>query len=199
MTTRVLHVFIKNPVLGQVKTRLAATIGPVQALAIYRELLRHTREQTQQVEAERWLWYSEAIPESDEWPSADFHKQLQEGEDLGARMAQAFAAGSDFSAQVIIGSDCPQLQAAHLNQAFALLEVHPFVLGPAKDGGYYLLGLRQPTPALFSDMRWSTPTVAAETLHRIEQMGGGHALLPTLSDVDTLADWQAYGWPLPKD
>jgi hypothetical protein len=92
---------------------------------------------------------------------------------------------------VIIGSDCPDLTGDLILKAFIALETHEFVIGPARDGGYYLLGMRQPTPALFAGKRWSTDSVLAETLETIRQLGGRGYLLPVLSDVDEVADLPA--------
>lgn len=188
-----LVIFIKNPVPGRVKTRLAADLGHEQALSIYRQLLAHTRAQALACAAERLLFYSDTIDEQDEWPAAFFAKHLQQGSDLGARMAHALGqalAGAERA--VLIGSDIPGLTADILAQAFDLLEGHDFVLGPAADGGYYLIGMRQPAAAVFEGIIWSTPTVLQATLERIQALGGSCSFLPTLSDIDTAADWQAW-------
>jgi rSAM/selenodomain-associated transferase 1 len=190
---RRLVIFIKNPVYGRVKTRLAADLGNEQALSIYRQLLAHTRTQALACAAERLLFYSDTIDEPDEWPVAFFSKHLQQGSDLGARMAHALGqalAGGERA--VLIGSDIPGLTAGILTQAFDLLDTHDFVLGPAADGGYYLIGMRQPAAAVFENITWSTPTVLQATLERIQALGGSCGLLPTLSDIDTAADWQAW-------
>lgn len=188
-----LVIFIKNPVPGRVKTRLAADLGHEQALSIYRQLLAHTRAQALACAAERLLFYSDTIDEQDEWLAVFFAKHLQQGSDLGARMAHALGqalAGAERA--VLIGSDIPGLTADILAQAFDLLEGHDFVLGPAADGGYYLIGMRQPAAAVFEGIIWSTPTVLQATLERIQALGGSCSFLPTLSDIDTAADWQAW-------
>lgn len=190
---RRLIIFIKNPVQGRVKTRLAASLGDAQALAIYRQLLAHTRAQALACTAERLLFYSDTIDEQDEWPAAFFTKQLQQGADLGARMAHAIGQALDEAAQaVLIGSDIPGLRAEMLEEAFAALDTHDFVLGPATDGGYYLIGMRQPQPTVFENIEWSTATVFAETSRRIAALAASCHLLPSLSDIDTAADWQAW-------
>ncbi|MCB0620135.1 MAG: glycosyltransferase, partial [Saprospiraceae bacterium] len=97
---------------------------------------------------------------------------------------------------VIIGSDCPQLQASIVEEAFARLEEFPVVLGPAQDGGYYLLGLHRPEPSLFHDISWSTESVLEQTLQRVAALGQEAFLLPRLSDIDRAADWERYGWEL---
>jgi rSAM/selenodomain-associated transferase 1 len=193
--TNSLLIFIKNPVLGKVKTRLAATLGAEQALAIYHELLRHTRKTSLQIDAARFLYYSDSIDLDDDWNSNDFNKKIQYGHDLGARMAHAFETALNTSSKVvIIGSDCPLLEPAHLALAFEKLEEYPFVIGPALDGGYYLLGMRNFFPPLFQDMTWSNDAVLTNTLKRIERSEQSYFLLPALPDVDTEADWKKYGW-----
>jgi len=195
--TNSLLIFIKNPVLGKVKTRLAVTIGDEQALAIYHELLRHTRETSLQIDAARFLYYSDHIDLDDDWNSADFNKKIQHGVDLGARMANAFEAALKTSSKVvIIGSDCPLLEPVHLRMAFEKLEEYPLVIGPALDGGYYLLGMRNFFPTLFQDMTWSNAAVLTNTLERIKRLEQQYFLLPELPDVDTEEDWKQYGWAL---
>ncbi len=200
MSQRALLIFIKNPVAGKVKTRVARTAGPERALAIYRELLRHTRQVALQLPAERYVYYDNHLPEDDDWPAVHFHRRVQQGVDLGERMWLAFhEALQTHERALLIGSDCPRLAPAHLEQAFDLLDRHDVVLGPALDGGYYLIGLKQPQPALFTYIEWSTPLVLQRTVERIEQEGLSHALIEPLPDVDTEEDWDRFGWPLPGE
>ncbi len=193
---RTLILFIRNPEWGKVKTRLAKGVGNEKALAIYQELLRHTRDISRAVSARRLLYYTPFIPGKDEWPEAEFEKRIQAKEgDLGSRMQKAFEEALQSSRRVlIIGSDCPLLTTNHIEQAFDLLEEHPYVLGPATDGGYYLLGMREPTPELFAGMPWSTDQVADLTLGRIRELGASCGMLPTLPDIDFAEDWETYGW-----
>ena len=190
----VLLIFIKNPVLGKVKTRLARTVGDAEALRIYLLLLEKTRQAALDARAGRRLYYSDRIEAEDAWAGADFKKFVQHGPDLGARMAgafrQSFADGADRA--VIIGSDCPELDGVLLNEAFSLLERHDFVLGPTPDGGYYLLGMRVFEPSVFEGIAWSTESVRAATLEKIGALGKTCALLPERSDVDTEADWRKF-------
>lgn len=186
-----LILFIRNPELGKVKTRLAASIGDEEALNIYRFLLDHTRRIALEVQTKRMLFYSENIVQNDEWDEAFFEKHLQHHGDLGERMHQAFQKAFETGAQkvVIAGSDCPELEAGILNEAFDLLDTHDAVLGPSQDGGYYALGLKAPLPEIFENMVWSTETVFSETLTRLKNTGKSCALLPVLNDVDTEEDW----------
>lgn len=187
-----LLIFIKNPRLGHVKTRLARTVGEAEALRIYRVLLEKTRRAALGTAAQRWLFYSDCIEKRDGWRARDFTKRVQtQSPDLGLRMEnafrEAFAAGAKRA--VIIGSDCPQLSPEILQAAFQQLENEDFVLGPATDGGYYLLGMRAFRPEVFHGVAWSTEAVLAQTMQRIHALGASVALLPELTDVDTEADW----------
>ncbi len=196
-TTQALLIFIKNAVAGKVKTRLANTVGETRALSIYRALLQHTRNVALGVEADRQLFYSDQVESNDEWPAEDFEKFVQQGPDLGARMHEAFQ--SAFKAHdrvVIIGSDCATLTSQIVNDAFAALEQHDFVIGPALDGGYYLLGMRFFTPVLFENVTWSTDSVFTQTINKINTLGQSYTLLPELSDIDYEEDWNKYGWVL---
>lgn len=190
-----LLIFIKNPEKGKVKTRLAATVGDERALKIYRALLKYTRNLALEVASERYLFYSRFIEENDEWSGRQFHKKLQEGKDLGERMYRAFEWTLERHGKaVIIGSDCATLTPAIVEEAFRRLDDHDCVIGPATDGGYYLLGLRETRPELFRDIPWSTDQVRSLTIERIEALGQTYFLLPELSDIDRAEDWDEYGW-----
>ena len=195
-----LLVFARVPALGQVKTRLAAGVGDTAALAIYHELAGITRAAIAEAGVPTTVWLAgtagpqPTAAEAQEW--AGLASCSQQTGDLGQRMAMAFAAAFATGAErvAIIGTDCPGLRAAHLAKAFALLSQNDVVLGPATDGGYYLLGLRQPQPELFEHKAWSTATVLADTLADAQRLGCRVALLPELHDVDTaddLASWRA--------
>jgi len=184
-----LIIFIKNPVEGKVKTRLAKDIGHTQSLIIYKYLLAHTRNISSSVSANRLLFY-DARPVRDEWPENDFEKFSQSGENLGSRMFNAFqtAANKGNKRMIIIGSDCIQLTSKLIKDAFNKLERHDFVIGPAKDGGYYLIGMKYPEERLFINKRWSTHTVFSDTLKDIKEMSKTVSVLPVLSDIDIFAD-----------
>lgn len=197
-----LLIFIKNPMLGQAKTRLAATVGDDRALQIYEALLGHTREIALQVEAERLLFYSHFIDIDDAWSPRQFTKQLQAAGDLGQRMTAGFREAfsqSHIQKAVIIGSDCASLTPQIVTAAYHALDTHDFVIGPATDGGYYLLGMRDFHPEVFQDIAWSTEHVAQQTIDRITALGKSYTEVATLSDIDYEEDWARYGWPLPGD
>lgn len=193
-----LIIFIKNPQLGRVKTRLAATVGDEAALLFYKKLLCHTRSVAEAVEAKRWLFYSEFLDENDGWDRAFFQKKAQTGQDLGEKMANAFAEISLFQPEngpapmVIIGSDCAQLTPEILREAFFVLKKNDFVIGPALDGGYYLLGMNRPHRSVFEKIEWSSSSVFSETMKKIGDLGSSVHVLPALSDIDTEADWQQF-------
>jgi rSAM/selenodomain-associated transferase 1 len=187
-----LLIFIRNPELGKVKTRLARTLGDPEALRIYHILLGKTRDAAMGCVADRVLFYSDFVDMQDAWPASFFHKRVQHSGDLGARMESAFQKAFHSGAEkaVIIGSDCPELTGEVLQQAFDLLDTADFVLGPVPDGGYYLLGMKALESSVFYDIEWSTETVREKTIEKIRAAGKTFSLLPMLSDVDTEADWR---------
>lgn len=192
---RALIIFIRTPELGKVKTRLAKSVGDEQALRIYMALLAHTRVVAQAVRAQRLLFYSEHIDRQDDWPESAFLKFRQEGEDLGQRMQHAFETTlHQAESAVIVGSDIPGLSCGIIETAFEQLETHDFVIGPARDGGYYLLGMKSLQPELFRGISWSTSRVFADTVSKMERLGKSCALAPLLSDVDEAEDWEREGW-----
>ncbi len=191
---RTLLIFIRNPEPGKVKTRLARTTGDAEALRIYQILLDKTRQAALEVQAERWLLYSDFLDQADAWPADSFQKMVQHSGDLGERMAQAFQAAFAAGARqvVIIGSDCPDLTGSILEQAFRALKTADCVVGPVPDGGYYLLGMRAFEASFFQNIAWSTDTVRSTTLERMAAAGKTCILLPMFTDVDTEEDW--LGW-----
>lgn len=194
---RALIIFVRNPEKGKVKTRLAKTLGEDQALAIYKALLAKTRAVAEGVDALRLLFYSVQVRENDDWPGSKFEKRQQQGNDLGERMAHAFEVALNLAdAAIIVGSDIAQIDTSIIEHAFAALSSHDYVIGPALDGGYYLLGMKRPSPELFRGMEWSTNQVAKITQERILETGGTLAFAPTLSDIDFAEDWEKHGWEI---
>ena len=192
---RALIIFVRNPEKGKVKTRLAKGVGEDKALAIYKALLTKTRTVAEGVDALRLLFYSVQIRTDDSWPNDAFEKRQQEGEDLGARMAYAFdTALQEAESAIIVGSDIAQISTPIIENAFSLLEVKDYVLGPSIDGGYYLLGMKQPSHFLFQNMEWSTDQVSRTTQDRILERNCSLGFAPTLSDIDYAEDWEKYGW-----
>jgi rSAM/selenodomain-associated transferase 1 len=183
-------VFLRAPELGKVKTRLAATMGDERALVLYERLLEHTVNTVAKSNTSKQAWYADAVPLGDRCAALGFEVHAQRGVDLGERMQHAFheAFGNGFDKVVIIGTDLPDMSTTLLADAFDRLGTHDAVLGPARDGGYYLLGLRSMEASLFRNKTWSGPSVAADTIADLELAGRSLAVLPMLIDVDTEAD-----------
>lgn len=189
-------IFLKAPVVGQVKTRLARGVGDEEALAIYRHLV----ERQMGALPEDWpveIHYTPvgAKDMMREWlgerARGGYWPQVEGG--LGERLAhatkEAFARGA--SAVVLIGGDCPELGEAELREAAMQLAVSDVVLGPTRDGGYYLLGMKQPHLGLFEGIAWGTSQVAESTRAVIREQGWTKTELLLLRDVDTQEDWAA--------
>lgn len=191
---RALVVFVRHPVLGKVKTRLAAGIGQHAALAFYEESLAHTREVLLSISADLHVFYSDEVAHGDIWTGARFFRHRQLGADLGERMADAFAQMERLGYEriVLIGSDLPQLQPDHLEKAFEALEEHELVFGPATDGGYWLIGCCEARIQLFENKRWSTGSVLADSLADCERNSWTYHLLEELNDIDTAEDLREF-------
>lgn len=187
-----LIIFVKNPIPGQVKTRIARTVGDAKAVTVYQHLLRYTQQLIQSFSGQPVVYYGDFVNPDDGWNTYD--KQLQTSGDLGERMANAFqeqfAAGA--TKVVIIGSDCLTITPDHLTRAFAALDTADIVIGPATDGGYYLLGMKRVQPFLFQDMPWSQPELRQLTELAILQHGLTFAPLETLNDIDEWSDYEPY-------
>lgn len=192
-TDRSLIIFVRRPELGKVKTRLAATVGNEKALAIYEELLMHTFLIAQNVNADKHVFYHEHIVEDDCWSAEGFTKHMQVNADLGGKMQHAFETvlNMGYKNCIIIGSDCFQLTTQLIEDAFTFLEQNDVVIGPANDGGYYLLGMKKMFSFLFTNKEWSTSSVFDDTINDIEKNNLQLAILPELIDVDTEEDWLA--------
>jgi hypothetical protein len=192
MKKEVVLVFQKNEVLGKVKTRLAAGVGEEQALEIYRYLLNKTYLALKEITVPVTTYFSEFIPENPIYSAEN--KLVQVGGDLGERMKNAFAAHLETGIEkvVLIGTDCPSLEGIHLVQAFEALEHSDLVLGPARDGGYYLIGMKRRADFLFEGITWSSELVLSQTLILAAEQGLHSSLLPILEDIDSPEDWERY-------
>lgn len=189
---KALIIFTRNPELGQCKTRLAKTVGDEVALKIYKYLLQHTSTVSQNVKADKYVFYSENIMKNDSWNDTVFRKKLQYGTDLGSRMQNAFSElfGLGYEHIMIIGSDLLDLDQNRIEHAFQQLNHHDIVIGPSKDGGYYLLGMKLMHEQLFKNKAWSTETVLKETLNDLQNYDV--KLLEELNDIDTFEDMKNY-------
>lgn len=186
-----LIIFVRNPEIGKVKTRLAADVGNKKALDIYKELLQHTFNIASQVNADKFIFYHEKILQHDIWNAPDFHKKLQASGDLGDKMKTAFQElfTIGYKEVIIIGSDCLQLTPVIIEDGFTMLRENDAVIGPAKDGGYYLLGMWAMHGFIFKNKAWSTSSVFDQTMAELQQHQLTVGLLPQLTDVDTQEDW----------
>ena len=190
MSNPLLIIFVKNPEKGKVKTRLAADVGEDRALEIYKQLLDHTHSITVDLDVVKKVYYSQRIDNGDLWDIGQYEKFVQSGDGLGEKMASAFTDGfkEDHGSICIIGSDCFEITEQIINEAFEQLTSNDVVVGPANDGGYYLLGMNTYHPQLFEGKTYSTSSVLRELLDEIESLNLTVFKLPTLNDVDTVAD-----------
>jgi len=186
-----LIIFVRKPVLGKVKTRLATSVGDENALLVYRHLLAHTKSITQELAINKFVFYADEIDNNDLWNG--YEKHLQSGNDLGERMKNAFKLllKEGFKKIIIIGSDCLEMDSNLLNNAFKELEKTDVVVGPAIDGGYYLLGMKNDHSFLFDIRNWSTDTVYADTINLVNANKLSFIALTKLNDVDTVDDLPA--------
>jgi len=188
MPKNLLLVFTRNPELGKVKTRLAKTVGNATALKIYTFLLKRTRDIVVKVAADKAVYYSVKVRENDIWDASIFQKHQQVGEDLGIRMLHAFKNGfkTGYEKVMVIGSDLYDLTAETIENAFIALENNEVVIGPAEDGGYYLLGMNSLEEKVFKNKEWGTETVRKDTLEDLKDKKV--FLLGELNDVDVFED-----------
>lgn len=186
---KVTLLFAKAPAPGRVKTRLSPPFSPEQAAALYRAFAADSLAAAESVAGARTVL---AYEPHEDWPDPSWLRVPapewfpQEGADLGRRLAaatgRAFLDGAD--RVVVVGSDSPHLPTPLIEEAFARLATAPLVLGPARDGGYYLVGLREPAPSLFDDVPWSGPDVLKTTLARAAELHWSAHMLDELEDVD---------------
>jgi uncharacterized protein len=186
--------FVKAPVRGQVKSRLAAVLGDDTTRELYRNFCLDILDTLEQTGLPVRICYYP--PDSGNavagWMGPGHEYLPQEGRDVGERMENAFrqAFSRGFSRAVLIGSDIPDLPAPFFSDAMAALLSYDAVIGPARDGGYYLIGFRNDTflPGVFSGIPWSTGTVFRSTMHAFGQAGQRVHALPLWQDVDTMED-----------
>lgn len=183
-----LLIFTRNPELGKCKTRLAASVGDRTALEIYTFLLQHTLKVTLPLKAQKTVYYSDKLGTNDLWDKKEYHKKLQQGNDLGERMGNAFQEGfnAGYKRIIVIGSDLYDLSTDDLITAFDKMQSCDFVLGPAVDGGYYLLGMTRFVPEVFEEKNWGTASVLEDTLTDLKNEN--YTLLALKNDVDVLED-----------
>jgi hypothetical protein len=189
MESNILIIFAKNLVHGKVKTRLASSVGVDVAFEVYKELIDHTKTIAKNVNADKIVYYSEQVEHTDIWNDG-FLKAKQQGVDLGERMKNAFQGMLQlgYTKAVIIGTDCPSLNAQIIHDAFDALDQKNVVIGPAYDGGYYLIGMKDLYEELFHAVPWSTDTVLKTTIAICDRFNLSYSLLPILYDIDDEKD-----------
>lgn len=187
MSKALVIVFVKNIKLGKVKTRLAKTIGNQGAFDVYSELVKVTEHATENVSADKRIYFSDAVVDT-KWKNDS--KAVQQGIDLGERMKNAFQKGFEdgYERIVLIGSDLPDITANHINKGLDVLKENEVVFGPAEDGGYYLIGLSKMNKSVFENKPWSQTHLLEETLQELNKKQVTFTTLDTLNDIDTYED-----------
>jgi len=195
---QVVLLFMKAPIRGQVKTRLAGLIGDEAALDLYKHFIFDiltTVEQTGYAVRVFFFPPEGKTALSDSLPH-QYYLMPQHGEDLGAKMENAFARifAEGFSSAVLIGTDIPDLPAAIIHEAFSSLKLNDAVIGSSTDGGYYLIGFKRKTflPDVFRGMPWGTHRVLSGTLAVLKNALYRFHLVPRWNDIDTLEDLRAF-------
>lgn len=185
-----LIIFVKNAVVGKVKSRLAAEIGRERAHAVYGKLLERTKTIVSGIQVDKLVCYSSEIEPYDLWDSDDFQKDLQKGDNLGMRMYNAIekAYKDHYQKICLIGSDNMEITPGIILEAFKRLDTEDVVIGPSKDGGYYLIAMKIPVKEIFEISAWSTSTVLEETIATAKLKNIKYYLLEELNDVDELDD-----------
>lgn len=187
-----LVVMAKLPVSGNPKTRLSGTLTSKERAALQAALICDALAKAQQV-GTTYLAFTPADARDEAASYIQTEVFPQEGADLGQRMAQAIeeVASRGHSSAIIIGTDCPYLAVDDLRQAAQQLKEVDVCLGPALDGGYYLIGTRHPDRRVFVGVPWGSPRTLTVTIERLSALGLSYGLLRTLRDIDTLADFRA--------
>ena len=186
-------IFVRFPRKGQVKTRLAETTSSEFALNFYKLCAENLIRNIKKVPAvNRFIFYSNKKEKTEiiNWLGNKFLFASQEGDDLGSRMKSAFEKVFSVGSQkvIIVGTDIPDLSKEIIMKAFEMLDSYDVVIGPAKDGGYYLLGMKKMNSELFEKIEYSTFSVLSETMTKIEELNLAYHLLPELNDIDTEDD-----------
>ncbi len=190
MTKELIIVFVKNIKLGKVKTRLAKTIGNQGAFEVYSELVKITENATENIPIDKRIYFSDAVIKS-KWGT--HYKAVQEGNNLGERMKNAFIKGFEdgYNRIVLIGSDLPEINSSHIKNGLQALKTNNVVFGPAIDGGYYLVGMTKMYDFIFDNKPWSQSNLLDVTSKELKQNNTSFALLNSLNDIDTFEDLEA--------
>lgn len=196
MTENQLIVFVKNLIPGTVKTRLAKDIGQDLAMEVYKELVSYTSEITDKIkDIDRVVYYSQYVEMWDFFDDEKYQKSLQEGNELGQKMLNAFydSFENGYKKAILIGSDVPDLSKKVIMDAYAKLDDHDLVVGPAEDGGYYLIGMKDAHKELFENLTYGHDSVLQDLMDAAEDKDLKVAQVKTLFDLDTKADMKKAG------
>lgn len=188
-----LVIFIKNPEPGKVKTRLAKTVGFEVAADMYKNLVEKNMAEVKplhQIVCDCWIAYDPPNAEISmrQWLSEDYYYLPQQGEGLTDRILNVIndLFKREYSSVAILGSDTLNLRKELIDQCFQMLKLHDIVIGPARDGGYYLIALKSINISVFEGITWSTDKVLEETIHRINKENLTYHLIETLDDMDEI-------------
>jgi rSAM/selenodomain-associated transferase 1 len=187
-------IFVRAPLQGKVKTRLAKTLGDEKAAGFYRLCIEDIISETSQLsrEVDKYVFFAGPVHgyKTDHLTGLGFRIAVQEGEDLGQRLCNAFSRvfGSGAKKAVVVASDVPDLTADVIKKAFRRLDKSDVVIGPCYDGGYYLIGMKELHEELFRNISWGTEQVYPQTLNLIKESGLTVSQLPIFIDIDTEED-----------
>jgi uncharacterized protein len=188
-----LLVFVKNPELGKVKTRLKPELSNEECVAIYKAMVNDLVKNIQ-VDKNYDIFFfftpKSSVNVVQQWLGYEFNLVPQSDGDLGKRMSTAliWAFENNYQKAVLIGSDCPTMDQKLILNAFKNLENSDVVLGPSEDGGYYLVGTKSPQPEIFENIHWSSDVVFSETILRIKENNRTYSKLEIKSDIDKYSD-----------
>ncbi|MCC6815222.1 MAG: TIGR04282 family arsenosugar biosynthesis glycosyltransferase [Saprospiraceae bacterium] len=189
INTKALIVFKRNPIYSKVKTRIAKESNDELALSIYQKLCQIVESNCKLQDTDLLHYYSDFVPIGHPTEYAF----VQTGFDLGQRMHNAFSEVlKKYKSAVLIGTDCPYINKDDLDYSFQLLQLYDVVIGPALDGGYYLIGLNSPNLELFKDIDWSTEQVMLQTRNKLNKLRLSCYEMINYMDIDTLSDWKKY-------
>lgn len=187
---RALVLLAKKPVYGKVKTRLAKSVGKQKALAVYQKLLALHCDICSKVNASKVVFWTPEKEQNSVYFTSEFTHKIQVGEDLGEKMYNAIQVmiQNGFDEVVLIGTDCPFLTPELIENSFARLQDHDLVIGPAEDGGYYLIGMKKAIKNVFEGISWSSELVLKQTLEKCLKQNLKVHQLAVLSDIDNEKD-----------
>ncbi len=188
--SRLLVIFARNPELGRTKTRLAKTLGDETSLAIYYKLINQAQQITNELPLDVAVYYSSFIDKEDSWDNKRYFKRLQKGNDLGEKMFNAINEGFEMGYRevLLIGTDIYSLTDTVIMDGFEKLSNSDVVIGPAVDGGYYLIGMKKPHQSIFKLDEWSHSQVFSETLELLKEAKLSFSETVILNDIDVEAD-----------